>query len=96
LVFIPLEYSPERFIEVVMETDFHLIEKMSRDYISNLHCELNFKKFHLRLSATDFCKMDMFRLQPKGDSSSNDMMGKAQHVWNMLDELASSDPSGYK
>ena len=40
--------------------------------------------------------MDMLRLQSTADTSSNDMMGKAKHVWNMLDELASSDPTAYK
>jgi hypothetical protein len=40
--------------------------------------------------------MDMLRLQPTTDSSSNDMMEKAKRVWNMLDELSSSDPTAYK
>ncbi|CAF2312931.1 unnamed protein product [Rotaria sp. Silwood2] len=40
--------------------------------------------------------MDMLRLQPSTDSSSNDMMDKAKRVWNMLDELQSSDPTAYK
>ncbi|CAF1191607.1 unnamed protein product [Rotaria sordida] len=40
--------------------------------------------------------MDMLRLQPSTDSSSNNMMDKAKRVWNMLDELASSDPTAYK
>ena len=40
--------------------------------------------------------MDMIRLQTPTNSSSNDMMEKAKRVWNMLDELASSDPTAYK
>jgi len=40
--------------------------------------------------------MDMFRIQSSAASSSNDMMDKAKRVWNMLDELASSDPTAYK
>lgn len=38
----------------------------------------------------------MLRLQPSTGSSSNEMLDKAKHVWNMLDELASSDPTSYK
>jgi len=40
--------------------------------------------------------MDMLRLQSSINSSSNDTMDKAKRVWNMLDELASSDPTAYK
>ncbi|CAF0725503.1 unnamed protein product [Rotaria sp. Silwood1] len=40
--------------------------------------------------------MDMFRLQSSTDSPSNDVMDKAKRVWNMLDELATSDPTAYK
>ncbi|CAF1469927.1 unnamed protein product [Adineta steineri] len=40
--------------------------------------------------------MDMFRLPTSTNSSSNDMMDKAKRVWDMLDELASSDPTAYK
>jgi hypothetical protein len=40
--------------------------------------------------------MDMLRLQPSTNPSSNDMTDKVKRVWNMLDELASSDPTAYK
>ncbi|CAF2045835.1 unnamed protein product [Rotaria magnacalcarata] len=40
--------------------------------------------------------MDMLRLQSSSKSSPNEMMDKAKNVWNMLDELASSDPTAYK
>ena len=40
--------------------------------------------------------MDMLRIQSSSNSSSNDMMDKAKRVWNMLDELSTSDPTAYK
>ncbi|CAF0856158.1 unnamed protein product [Adineta ricciae] len=41
--------------------------------------------------------MDKIRLgNIATNSSSNDMMDKAKRVWDMLDELASSDPTAYK
>ena len=40
--------------------------------------------------------MDIVRLQPATNSSSDDLMEKAKRVWSMLDELASSDPTAYK
>jgi hypothetical protein len=40
--------------------------------------------------------MDMLRIQPPANSSSNETADKAKRIWNMLDELASSDPTAYK
>ena len=40
--------------------------------------------------------MDMLRLQSSTGSSSDETMEKAKRVWNMLDELATSDPTAYK
>jgi hypothetical protein len=40
--------------------------------------------------------MDMLRIQPSTNSSSNETMDNAKRIWNMLDELASSDPTAYK
>jgi hypothetical protein len=51
---------------------------------------------HCFLSVHDVIRMDMFRLQSNNDPSSSDVMDKAKHIWSMLDELASSDPKGYK
>ncbi len=38
----------------------------------------------------------MLRLQSSTNSSSDGTMDKAKRIWNMLDELASSDPTAYK
>jgi hypothetical protein len=56
----------------------------------------NKNAFFKTISLLKVFNMDMLRLQSSSNSSSNDMTDKAKRVWNMLDELATSDPTAYK
>ncbi len=82
-----------------MVTDLNLNRKnvlkiVEKSFIFNLlYFELFYARKHFFVI---LIKMDMLQLQSSINSSSDDTMDKAKRVWNMLDELASSDPTAYK